>query len=68
MMGSTMAVSDEVKEEIKSFGVKGETYDAILRRLVEIAKEKQLQMLLMDESNTDSVANALERAKAKWQK
>ncbi|MDP2666199.1 MAG: hypothetical protein Q8P05_01705 [Candidatus Diapherotrites archaeon] len=67
-MGSTMAVSDEVKEEIKSFGVKGETYDAILRRLVEIAKEKQLQMLLMDESNTDSVANALERAKAKWQK
>ena len=67
-MVSTMAVSEKVKEEIKSFGVKGETYDAILRKLVEIAKEKQLQMLLMDESNTDSVANALERAKAKWQK
>ena len=67
-MVSTMAVSEKVKEEIKSFGVKGETYDDILRRLVEVAKEKQLQMLLMDESNTDSVANALEREKAKWQK
>ena len=68
MMVSTMAVSEEVKEEIRSFGAKGETYDAILRRLVEVARERQLQMLLMDESNTDSVSNALKRAKAQWQK
>ncbi|MCR4335748.1 MAG: hypothetical protein NUV57_04385 [archaeon] len=67
-MASTMAVSTEVKDEIKSFGSKGETYDDILRRIIGVAKERQLQMLLMDESNTDSVENALKRAKIKWQK
>lgn len=67
-MASTMAVSTEVKEDIKTFGFKGETYDGILKRIIGIAKERQLQALLMDESNTDTVNNALKRAKDKWQK
>jgi len=67
-MTSTMAISTEVKEDIKSFGFKGETYDRILKRIIGIAKERQLQALLMDESNTDTVNNALKRAKDKWQK
>jgi len=67
-MSTTMAVSEEVKEELKSFGSKGETYDDILRKIIEVAKERQLEVLLMDESNTDSMNNALKRAKSKWQK
>jgi predicted CopG family antitoxin len=67
-MNTTIAISTDIKEQIKEFGNKGETYDEILARILKSAKERQLQELLMDEKGTITVAEALEKAKKRWQK
>lgn len=67
MKNTTIAVSEDVKKRINEFGNKGETYSEILLRLIESAKKRQLQDLLMDEKNTISVDEAISKAKIKWQ-
>lgn len=67
-MNTTIAISLEIRDQIKEFGQKGETYDDILERLLNSAKERQLQELLMDEKGTVPIADALARAKKRWQK
>ena len=67
-MNTTIAVSREIRDKIKEFGIKGERYDEILERLLKSAKERQLQELLMDEKGTTLVSTALDRAKIRWQK
>jgi predicted CopG family antitoxin len=66
-MNTTIAISQEVRDQIKEFGNKGETYDDILTKLLSSAKERQLQELLMDSSNAVTAKDALTRAKKKWQ-
>jgi len=68
MEKTTIALTNEVKEKIKEFGNKGETYSDIILKLIECAKERQLQYLLMDEKNTISIDEALSNAKKRWQK
>lgn len=65
---TTIAVSTNVRDEIKEFGSKGESYDQILLRLVKSNKERQLQALLLDEKDTVLVKDALAKAKEKWLK
>jgi hypothetical protein len=67
-MITTIALSTEIKDQLKEFGNKGETYEKIIERLINSAKERQLQELLMDEKGTIPVKEALERAKKRWQK
>jgi len=67
-MNTTISISQEIREQIKEFGTKGETYDEILERLLINAKERQLQELLLDESGTVTVKDALQTAKQKWRK
>jgi predicted CopG family antitoxin len=66
-MNTTIAVSNEIRDQIKEFGNKGETYDDILSRLLTSAKERQLQELLMDTNNCITAKEALDKAKKKWQ-
>jgi hypothetical protein len=66
-MNTTIAISHEIRDQIKEFGNKGETYDDILAKLLSSAKERQLQELLMDTSNAVTAKDALARAKKKWQ-
>lgn len=68
MENSTIALTNEVKEKIKEFGNKGETYSKIIMRLLESAKERQLHDLLFNEANTISIDEALSNAKKRWQK
>ncbi|MBI4919002.1 hypothetical protein HY837_03670 [archaeon] len=68
METTTIAVSTHLRDEIKEFGSKGESYDEIISRLVESAKERQLQEFLLDEKGTTLVSDALVRAKNRWQK
>ena len=68
MTTTTIAVSAEIRDQIKEFGNKGETYDEVLARLLNSAKERQLQELLMDETNCVTAEEALSRAKKRWQK
>jgi hypothetical protein len=51
LMNTTIAISVDLRDQIKEFGSKGETYDEILARLLNAAKERQLQELLMDTRN-----------------
>ena len=67
-MSTTIAISPKIRDQIKEFGNKGDTYDEILARLLNNAKERQLQELLMDTTNCVPIEEALERAKKKWQK
>ena len=50
-MSTTIAISESIRDRIKEFGMKGETYDDILARLLKSAEEKQLHDLLMDTTN-----------------
>ena len=62
-MNTTISVSHQIREQIKEFGSKGETYDEILVKLLNKAKERQLQELLMNNEDSISIGEALERAK-----
>ena len=66
-MNTTIAISTQIRDEIKEFGNKGETYDNILEKLLKNAKERQLQELLMDTSDSVLASESLEKAKKKWQ-
>jgi len=65
-MNTTIAVSSRVRDQIKEYGNKGETYDEILERLIKSAKERQIQELLMDTSDSILAKEALQKAKKKW--
>ena len=67
MMETTIAVSGEVRDDIKEFGNKGETYNDILKKLLRSARERQLQELLIDTSDSVPVNEALSRAMKRWQ-
>jgi len=67
-MNTTISISKEVRNRIKEFGAKGDTYTDILEKLYKSAKERQLQDLLMDETGCVPVEDALSRAKKRWQK
>ncbi len=66
-MNTTIAISTQIRDEIKEFGNKGETYNNILEKILHHAKERQLQDLLMDTSDSIRASDALEKAKKKWQ-
>ena len=67
-MNTTIAVSSTLRDQIKEFGSKGETYDAILARLLRSAKERQMHDILMDSIDCVPIEQALAEAKKKWQK
>lgn len=60
---TTITVKKEIKERMKEFGNKGETYSEILERLIESARERQLHDLLMDERETVSIEDVLANAR-----
>lgn len=60
-MNTTIAVSAEIKDQLKEFGSKGDTYEDIISRLLQSAKERQIRDLLMDESNTITLKEARTR-------
>ncbi len=66
-MNTTIAISTQIRDDIKEFGNKGETYDNILEKILKSAKERQLQDLLMDTNDSIRASDALEKAKKKWQ-
>ena len=68
MKTTTIALGQDVKVKIMEFGNKGETYSDIIMRLLESAKQRQLQDLLMSEKDTIPIEQAISNAKKRWQK
>lgn len=66
-MNTTISIPTNIRDQIKDFGNKGETYGDILGRLISKAKERQLEELLLDTQDSIPAKEALAKAKKRWQ-
>ena len=65
---TTIQLSKETKDKLSSFGIKGESYDAILRRVYSLAVKEQLRNFLMSEEGFIPIEDAIKEADKKWSK
>jgi len=68
METSTIQLSKETKEKISSFGLKGESYDEILKRIYSLAIKEQLREFLMSDKGFIPIEEAIKEANKKWPK
>ena len=55
-----------MKEKISSFGVKGESYESIIKRIYSIAIKEQLREFLMSDKGFISLEEARKELDKKW--
>jgi len=65
---TTIQLSKETRDKISSFGIKGESYDDILRRIYSFAVKEQLRRFLMSEEGFIPIEDAIKEADKKWSK
>ena len=65
---STIQLSKETKKKISSFGLKGESYDDILKRVYSMAVKEQLREFLMSDDGFIPIEDAIKEADKKWPK
>jgi len=63
---TTIQLSKETKDKISSFGVKGESYDDILKRIYSFAVKEQLRNFLMSDDGFIPIEDAIKEADKKW--
>ncbi len=63
---TTIQLSKETKDKICSFGVKGESYDEILKRIYSLAVKEQLKEFLMSDEGFISIDEARKELDEKW--
>jgi len=63
---TTMQISKEMKEKIASFGLKGESYEQILKRIYSLAIKEQLREFLMSQEGFVSLEDARKELDKKW--
>jgi len=66
-MNTTISIPAEMREQLKEFGKKGEKYSDIISRLLNSARDRQIHDILMDDTDTIPVREALRKARKKWQ-
>jgi hypothetical protein len=65
-MPTTIQVDESTKERLKTFGMKGETYQEIINRLYDGAVRQQL-MELLRAKQAIPIDEAIRQYKKKWQ-
>lgn len=65
---TTIQLSKETKDKISSFGVKGESYDEILKRIYSLAIKEQLKEFLMSDEGFIPIEDAIKEADKQWPK
>ncbi|MCK4647815.1 hypothetical protein KAT24_02710 [Candidatus Pacearchaeota archaeon] len=65
-MTSTIQLSHETKNMISSFGMKGETFETIIKRLYAFAVKEQLREFLMSSENCISLEEFKKEIEEKW--
>ncbi len=65
---TSIQLSKEIKDKISTFGVKGESYDEILRRIYKLAVKEQLRDFLMSSEGFIPIEEAIKEADKKWPK
>lgn len=63
---TTIQLSKETRDKISSFGIKGESYDSILKRIYSFAIKEQLREFLLSSEGTISVEEARKELDKKW--
>jgi len=66
MENTTIQLSKETRDKIASFGIKGESYDDILKRIYSLAIKEQLRNFLMSEEGFIPIEEAIEEADKRW--
>ncbi|MBS3066301.1 hypothetical protein J4205_00610 [Candidatus Pacearchaeota archaeon] len=65
---TSIQLSKEIKDKISTFGIKGESYDEIIRRIYKLALKEQLRDFLMSSEGFISIEEAIKEADKKWPK
>jgi hypothetical protein len=65
---TTIQISKETRDNIVSFGSKGESYDTILKRVYSLAVKEQLRSFLMSDEGFIPIEDAIKEADKKWPK
>jgi hypothetical protein len=65
---TTIQLSKETKDKISSFGVKGESYDDIIKRIYSLAVKEQLRNFLMSDEGFIPIEEAIKEADKIWPK
>ncbi len=63
---TTIQLSKKTKYKIASFGMKGESYDKIIRRIYSLAVKEQLRDFLMSDEGFIPIEDAIKEADKKW--
>ena len=63
---TTIQLSKETKDKIASFGLKGESYDVILKRIYSLAIKEQLRNFLMSDEGFIPIEEAIKEADKRW--
>lgn len=63
---TTIQLSKEIRDKISSFGVKGESYDEILKRIYALAVKEQLREFLMADEGYIPIEDAIKEVDKKW--
>ncbi|MEK6844576.1 MAG: hypothetical protein AABX83_04090 [Nanoarchaeota archaeon] len=66
MENTTIAISNETKNKISSFGKKGESYDDILKKIYLLAVKEQVREFLMSEEGFVPIEDAIKEAEKQW--
>jgi hypothetical protein len=63
---TTIQLTKETRDKISSFGIKGESYDEILKRIYSLAVKEQLRNFLMPDEGFIPIKDAIKEADEKW--
>ena len=63
---TTIQLKKETKDKISSFGMKGDSYDDIIKRIYSLAVKEQLREFLLSSENTISIEEARKEAEKIW--
>mgnify|MGYP001584571280 CR=1 FL=1 len=66
METTTVQLSKETKRKISTFGMKGESYDEIIRKIYSLAVREQLREFLLSSDGTISIEEARKKLDKKW--
>ena len=67
-MTSTIRISPETKKLISTFGIKGESFETIIKRLYEISVAQRLKEFLLPSERFIPIEEAIRRAEKQWSK
>ena len=63
---TTIQLTKETKKKISSFGLKGDSYDDILKRIYSLAIKEQLRDFLMSDEGFIPIKEARKELDKKW--